>query len=58
MSVILILITCSLLIAGGFLFGFLWSVKSGQYDDDISPAVRILFDDEVEQNQTSNNQNK
>ncbi|MBK7964198.1 MAG: cbb3-type cytochrome oxidase assembly protein CcoS [Bacteroidetes bacterium] len=43
MSVILILIAFSLLIAGSFLIGFLWSVKTGQYDDDVSPAVRILL---------------
>lgn len=47
MSVILILIAFSLLVAGSFLVGFLWSVKTGQYDDDVSPAVRILFDDEI-----------
>ena len=47
MSVILILISFSLLVAGSFLIGFLWSVKTGQYDDDVSPAVRILFDDEI-----------
>lgn len=47
MSVILILIAFSLLVAGSFLIGFLWSVKTGQYDDDVSPAVRILFDDEI-----------
>lgn len=45
MSVILILILFSLLVAVFFLFGFLWSVKTGQYADDISPAVRILSDD-------------
>lgn len=53
MSVILILIAFSLLIAGGFLIGFLWSVKTGQYDDDVSPAVRILFEDKSD---TSNKQ--
>lgn len=47
MSVILILISFSLLVAGSFLMGFLWSVKTGQFDDDISPAVRILFEDET-----------
>jgi cbb3-type cytochrome oxidase maturation protein len=47
MSVILILIAFSLLVAGSFLVGFLWSVKTGQYNDDVSPAVRILFDDEI-----------
>jgi cbb3-type cytochrome oxidase maturation protein len=46
MSVILILIGFSLLVAGGFLLAFLWSVKDGQYDDDVSPAVRILFEEE------------
>ncbi len=47
MSVILILIAFSLLVAGSFLVGFLWSVKTGQYDDDVSPAIRILFDEEI-----------
>ncbi len=46
MSVIFILILISLLVAGGFLIAFLWAVKSGQYEDDYSPAVRILFDDQ------------
>jgi cbb3-type cytochrome oxidase maturation protein len=45
MSVIIILIACSILIAGGFLLAFLWSVRNGQYDDDYTPSVRMLFDD-------------
>jgi cbb3-type cytochrome oxidase maturation protein len=45
MSVILILISASLLVAGGFLAAFLWSVHKGQYDDVETPAMRILFDD-------------
>jgi cbb3-type cytochrome oxidase maturation protein len=40
-----ILIGCSLLLAIGFLLAFIWSVKSGQMDDDYTPSVRILFDD-------------
>jgi len=24
---------------------FIWSVKKGQYDDDYTPSVRMLFDD-------------
>jgi cbb3-type cytochrome oxidase maturation protein len=47
MSVLLILIGISLLVALGFLISFLWSVKSGQYDDDQTPAMRMLFDDEL-----------
>ncbi len=35
-----------MVVAGGFLIGFLWAVKKGQYDDHYSPSVRILFDDQ------------
>jgi cbb3-type cytochrome oxidase maturation protein len=45
MSVVIILISASLIIAIGFLMAFIWSVKSGQYDDDYTPSVRMLFDD-------------
>ena len=45
MSVILILLSASLCIAIGFLISFLWSVKSGQYDDDYTPSVRMLFEE-------------
>jgi cbb3-type cytochrome oxidase maturation protein len=38
-----------MVVAGGFLFGFLWAVKKGQYDDSYSPSVRILFDDKEEE---------
>jgi cbb3-type cytochrome oxidase maturation protein len=45
MSVLYILIGASLLLAVGFLAAFIISVRSGQYDDDYTPSVRILFDD-------------
>lgn len=45
MTVIIILIIFSILVAGGFLIAFFWAVRSGQYDDTYSPSVRILFDD-------------
>ena len=45
MSVLFILIGFSLVLAVGFLFAFIISVKSGQYDDEYTPSVRILFDD-------------
>ena len=47
MGVILLLIIVSVFVAGGFLIAFLWSVKSGQMEDDYTPSIRILFDDEV-----------
>jgi cbb3-type cytochrome oxidase maturation protein len=40
-----LLIGCSLLMAIFFLGAFIWSVRSGQMDDDYTPSVRILFDD-------------
>lgn len=49
MEIIFVLIGISLLVAIGFLGTFLWAVKTGQYDDDYTPAVRILFDDEIEE---------
>ncbi len=45
MSILIVLIIVSLLVAGGFLAAFLWAVRSGQYDDPHSPSVRILQDD-------------
>lgn len=45
MSVILILILVSIVVAGLFLGAFFWAVRSGQYDDTYSPSVRMLFED-------------
>lgn len=47
MGVLVVLIVVSVLVAGGFLVAFLWSVKSGQMDDDYTPSVRILFEDNL-----------
>jgi cbb3-type cytochrome oxidase maturation protein len=57
LSVIIILIIVSLLVASGFLLAFIWSVSHGQYDDDTSPAIRMLYDDHANTTTTSNNQN-
>lgn len=56
MGVLILLIIASLLVALGFLFAFLWSVRSGQYDDDYTPSVRILFDDDKAENSETENQ--
>lgn len=44
MGVILILVLISVAVAVLFLFLFIKAVRSGQYEDDYSPSVRILFD--------------
>lgn len=45
MSVLLLLIPLSVLIAAGFLGAFFWAVRSGQYEDTCTPALRILTED-------------
>ena len=47
MSVIYLLISISIVVAIAFLVAFIKAVKSGQYDDDYTPSVRMLFDDEL-----------
>ena len=47
MSVILILIFASLAVALAFLAAFIWAVKSGQFEDTCTPAMRILSEDEA-----------
>ncbi|MCX6140006.1 MAG: cbb3-type cytochrome oxidase assembly protein CcoS [Candidatus Kapabacteria bacterium] len=47
MSVMILLVICSILVAGGFLVAFLFATKGGQYDDLGTPPVRMLFEDDV-----------
>lgn len=52
MSVIYLLISISIVVAVTFFIAFVKAVKSGQYDDDYTPSVRMLFDDELKKNQS------
>jgi len=45
MSVVILLILFSLIVAIVFVGAFIWAVRTGQFDDTRSPSVRILFDD-------------
>ena len=45
MKIMLFLILISLLLAAGFLFAYLSAARDGQFDDEYTPAIRILFDD-------------
>ncbi len=47
MNIIFFLILLSLVVAIGFLSAFFWATRSGQFDDEYTPSVRILFDDEL-----------
>lgn len=45
MAILFFLILVSLIVAVGFLGAYLWATRTGQFDDDYTPAVRMLFDD-------------
>jgi cbb3-type cytochrome oxidase maturation protein len=45
MTVIILLIAAGGTVAGGFLAAFVWAVRSGQFDDTTSPALRVLVDE-------------
>lgn len=47
MKIMLLLILISLMLAAGFLLVYLWAARNGQFDDNYTPSVRILFDDEL-----------
>lgn len=48
MGIIYLMLIVSLIVALFFLGSFFWATKDGQFDDDYSPSVRILFDEEIE----------
>ncbi len=45
MSVILILVVASVAMALLFLGGFVWAVRSGQFEDTVTPSLRVLPDE-------------
>lgn len=46
MDILYLLIPLGLLVLGVAIWGFLWAVKTGQFDDMEGPAHRILMDDD------------
>jgi cbb3-type cytochrome oxidase maturation protein len=48
MNILYFLIGCSILLALVFLAAFIWAHKNGQHDDLHTPAMRILLDEEPE----------
>jgi len=52
MSVIYVLLTVSLTLAVIFFIAFIVSIRNGQFDDDYTPSVRMLFEDELIKEQT------
>jgi cbb3-type cytochrome oxidase maturation protein len=46
MNIFYLLIGVSLFAALIFLGAFIWAVRNGQFDDNKTPSIRILFDDD------------
>jgi cbb3-type cytochrome oxidase maturation protein len=57
LSAFYILIGVSLPIAVGFLIAFIRSAKSGQFDDDYTPSIRMLMDDYLPSSEPTNESN-
>ena len=51
MNVLIYLVPMALLLGLTGLAAFLWSLRSGQYDDMEGAALRILDDDDIERAQ-------
>ncbi len=58
MSVIILLIVISVIVALFFLGVFIWAVKTGQFDDTVSPAIRILFEDKIQRKTNEDKEKK
>lgn len=56
MEILYLMIICSVSLAVAFLIIFVIGAKRGQFEDDESPAVRILLDDEVKTSDHTNNE--
>ena len=57
MDILYLMILCSVSLAVVFLIIFIVNAKKGQFEDDESPAVRILLDSEIQED-TSEGQDK
>lgn len=58
MDILYLMILCSVLLAVVFLIIFIISAKNGQFEDDESPAVRILLDSEITEKKTDSQEKK
>ena len=58
MDILYLMILCSVSLAVVFLIIFIVNAKKGQFEDDESPAVRILLDSEVQKEEPKTEDSK
>lgn len=49
MNILYLLVPLALILAGAGVAAFFWSVRSGQFDDTDTPALRVLMEDDLPQ---------
>lgn len=58
MDILYLMIICSVSLAAVFLIIFIIGAKNGQFEDDESPAVRILMENEIIKDDLEIDENK
>ncbi|HCR49868.1 MAG TPA: cbb3-type cytochrome oxidase assembly protein CcoS [Bacteroidetes bacterium] len=46
MNILMVMVPIAILLAAGAVYAFTWAIRSGQYEDTETPAIRMLWDDE------------
>ncbi len=47
MNILFLLVPVAIVLAAAGVAGFLWAVRSGQFDDVQTPALRVLIEDDA-----------
>jgi cbb3-type cytochrome oxidase maturation protein len=55
MEILYLLVPLAVILAGVIVWAFLWSIRSGQFDDLEGPAHRILMDEDDKPRPSQNN---
>ena len=58
MNIFYLLIGVSLFAALIFLGAFIWAVRTGQFDDNETPSMRVLFDDDDDDSELDSKKEK
>ena len=53
MNILFLAIPLAIVLGAGFLFSFVWAVENDQFIDLETPAYRILFDQDNQDNQNT-----
>jgi len=49
MNILMVMVPIAIMLAAVAVYAFAWAIRTGQYEDTETPAMRMLWDDEDEQ---------